>query len=118
MDEERKVSVQEEGIGETFLIPHARLVEIARSKKTSRKFVRRKVYVELNRRIKRMVEEIFKEMFNSPNSYVEFSDLDRAMRKFSEADEIIKEKSRVVKHLESMKADIDKLVRDLRSEEI
>jgi hypothetical protein len=108
-----KIAQVEKKEEENLLIPHSRLVELAKSKKTARKFVRRRVYQELNRRIKAIVEDIMSEMFNTPNAYIELPDLDRAMRKYTEALEIINEKSRIIAHLNAMKADVEKLAREL-----
>ncbi len=103
---------------DNLAFPHARIVNMVRSKTREGQFVRKDVYVGLNLILKMVAEEIINEMVKTENAFINKTDLDLAAQKFENVELILKEKQRIIAHLLALKEDVDKLVRDLERAEI
>ncbi len=98
--------------------PHARIVDMIRSKTREGQFVRKNVYIGLNILLKNIAEEIIGELVKTENAFIDKQDLDRAAQKYENVNLILKEKQRIIQHLLALREDVDKLARDLERAEI
>lgn len=92
---------------------HARIKRMVREEASEGQYVRSNVYYGLNLLLGEIAEEIIDRMMDTEAAYVEKHDLDRAARKYEKVENIIKEKERVKRKLESLSADIERLSREV-----
>lgn len=92
---------------------HARVKRMIREKADEGQYVRSNVYYGLNLLLGEIAQEIINDMMQTDAAYVEKHHLDEAARKYEKVENILKEKERVTRKLESMSADIEKLSREV-----
>ncbi|MFH1587859.1 MAG: hypothetical protein ABIA76_00795 [Candidatus Diapherotrites archaeon] len=115
--EEEKVETQEmieedeEDLPEDKLpFPKATVVNMLRSHLTKGKQIKGTVKNQMNLWLGKMVERISKKMDSHPYSYVDSSMLREAIEPYENIQDIEKEKERIIKQLESIKAACDVLI--------
>lgn len=92
---------------------HARIKRMVRDEASDGQYVRSNVYYGLNLLLGEIAEEIIEKMMDTEAAYVEKHDLDRSARKYEKVENIIKEKERVSRKLDSLSADIERLSREV-----
>lgn len=93
---------------------HARIKRMVREKADEGQYVRSNVYYGLNLLLGEIAEEIIDNMMETDAAYVEKHHLDHAARKYEKVENIIREKERVSRKLDSLSADIEKLSREVQ----
>src|SRR3989344_1423764 len=117
--EEEKTVVQEmeaieEGEGEIdeskLPFPRATIVNMLRKHLSKGKQIKGQVKDEMNIWVGKMVERIAAKMDSHPYTYVDGSMLREAVESYENIQDIEKEKERIIKQLESIKAACDVLI--------
>lgn len=114
LEEEQIVTEEEEEeeiVDESKLpFPRATIVNMLRKHLTSGKQIKGQVKNEMNIWLGKMVERIAEKMNNYPYTYVDGSMLREAIEPYENIQDIDKEKERIIKQLESIKAACDVLI--------
>jgi len=114
LEEEQIVTKEEEEeeiVDESKLpFPRATIVNMLRKHLTSGKQIKGQVKNEMNIWLGKMVERIADKMNNYPYTYVDGSMLREAIEPYENIQDIEKEKERIIKQLESIKAACDVLI--------
>ena len=114
LEEEQIVTEEEEEeeiVDESKLpFPRATIVNMLRKHLTSGKQIKGQVKNEMNIWLGKMVERIADKMNNYPYTYVDGSMLREAIEPYENIQDIDKEKERIIKQLESIKAACDVLI--------
>ncbi len=120
--EERKEGIEEplteeeaeaEAQGIMLPFPRATIVNMLRKHLDKGKQIKGQVKVELNLWLGKMVERIAEKMNEHPYSYVDGSMLREAIEPYENIQDIEKEKERIIKQLESVKAACDVLINEV-----
>ena len=112
LEEEQIVTKEEEEIVDESKLPFPRatIVNMLRKHLTSGKQIKGQVKNEMNIWLGKMVERIADKMNNYPYTYVDGSMLREAIEPYENIQDIDKEKERIIKQLESIKAACDVLI--------
>ena len=112
LEEEQIVTKEEEEIVDESKLPFPRatIVNMLRKHLTSGKQIKGQVKNEMNIWLGKMVERIAEKMNNYPYTYVDGSMLREAIEPYENIQDIDKEKERIIKQLESIKAACDVLI--------
>jgi hypothetical protein len=103
-------SDDEELPDEKLPFPKATIVNMVRKNLSSGKQIKGTVKNEMNLWLGRIVERISKKLDAYPYSYVDLSMLREAIEPYENMQDIEKEKERIIKQLESIKAACDVLI--------
>ena len=104
----------EEEMDESKLpFPRATIVNMLRKHLDSGKQIKGQVKNEMNIWLGKMVERIAKKMNNYPYTYVDGSMFREATETYENVQDIEKEKERIIKQLESIKAACDVLINEV-----
>lgn len=105
---------EEEEIDESKLpFPRATIVNMMRKHLTHGKQIKGRVKTEMNLWLGSIVERIAKKMDTYPYTYVDGSMFREAVEPYEQLQEIEKEKERIIKQLESIKAECDVLINEV-----
>ncbi|MEW6295071.1 MAG: hypothetical protein AB1467_02105 [Candidatus Diapherotrites archaeon] len=104
---------EEEELGIELPFPKATIVNMLRQHLDKGKQIKGQVKVEMNLWLGKMVERIAKKMNDHPYTYVDGSMFWDAIELYENVAEIEKEKERIIKELESIKAACDVLISEV-----
>lgn len=105
---------EEEELDESKLpFPRATIVNMMRKHLSQGKQIKGRVKTEMNMWLGSVVERVAKKMDAYPYSYVDGSMFREAIEPYEHLQEIEKEKERIIKQLESIKAECDVLVNEV-----
>ncbi|MCX8158094.1 MAG: hypothetical protein N3D73_00300 [Candidatus Diapherotrites archaeon] len=93
--------------------PRATIVNMVRKHISKGKQIKGQVKDELNIWLGKMVERIAKKMDAHPYSYIDMSMFREAIEPYENLEDIEKEKERIIKQLESIKAACDVLINEV-----
>src|SRR3990167_6838614 len=114
MEQEQPVAAAEEEAGEIdesrLPFPKATIVNMLRKHLSAGKQIKGQVKDEMNLWLGKMVERIAQKMDTYPYTYVDGSMLREAIEPYENIQDIEKEKERIIKQLESIKAACDVLI--------
>ena len=109
MSEEEAEAIPEEKLP----FPRATIVNMLRKNLDKGKQIKGQVKVEMNLWLGKMVERIAKKMNSHPYTYVDGSMFREAIETYENVQDIEKEKERIIKQLESVKAACDVLINEV-----
>lgn len=105
---------EEEEVDESRLpFPRATIVNMMRKHLSQGKQIKGRVKTEMNLWLGSVVERVAKKMNAYPYSYVDGSMFREAIEPYEHLQEIEKEKERIIKQLESIKAECDVLITEV-----
>ena len=105
---------EEEEVDESKLpFPRATIVNMMRKHLSQGKQIKGRVKTEMNLWLGSIVERVAKKMNAYPYSYVDGSMFREAVEPYEQLQEIEKEKERIIKQLESIKAECDVLINEV-----
>ena len=114
MDEIEKIEESGEEIPQDKLpFPKATIVNMLRKHLSKGKQIKGQVKDELNIWLGKVVERTAKKMDSHPYAYVDGAMLREAIEPYENMDDIEKEKERIIKQLESVKAACDVLINEV-----
>jgi len=93
--------------------PRATIVNMVRKHISKGKQIKGQVKDELNIWLGKTVERISNKMDKHPYSYIDGSMLREAIEPYENMEDIVKEKERIIKQLESIKAACDVLINEV-----
>ena len=93
--------------------PAAAVVRLMKKNMDSDKMIKREVKIEMNKWLARLAESVSKEMNKVPYTMIHLHEFKGAIRMYENLVEFQNEKERILKHLDAIKSDIEKLERDL-----
>ncbi len=116
--EELKEKAQEEAEeeeleGESLPFPRATIVNMLRKNLDPGKQIKGQVKVELNKWLGKMVERVAEKMNSHPYTYVDGSMLRDAVETYENVQDIEKEKERIIRQMEAVKAACDVLINEV-----
>jgi tRNA U34 5-carboxymethylaminomethyl modifying GTPase MnmE/TrmE len=120
MSEEEKAKKDEEEPSDEELdksnmaFANAQVVRVMKSNMAKDKMIKAEVKVAMNKFLEKICSDVSQEMNNYPYVMMDYRMFKQAVRKYEELDEMQEEKRRIIKHLEAIKADADKLIRDIQ----
>ena len=91
----------------------APVVRIMRQNLDKDKIIKKRVKEEMNKWLGKMCTKISKKINEKPYATVSLEDFKEVIEKYSDVDEMEKEKARIVATLRKIIEDCDKLIRDL-----
>lgn len=97
---------------------HARIKRMIREEASDGQYVRSNVYYGLNLLLGEIAEEIIENMMETEAAYVEKHHLDNAAKKYEKIENILKEKERMVRKLDALSADVEKLSREMEQTDL
>ncbi|MFH0715121.1 MAG: hypothetical protein V1847_05245 [Candidatus Diapherotrites archaeon] len=106
-------SEEEEENGEELPFPRATIVNMLRQHLDKGKQIKGPVKREMNLWLGKMVERVAKKMNEHPYSYVDTSMFRESVETYENVQDIEKEKERIIKQLESIKAACDVLINEV-----
>ena len=115
-EDKKQLIVQEEedeGSDEELPFPRATIVNMLRQYLDQGKQIKGQVKREMNIWLGSMVERVAKKMNSHPYTYVDGSMFREAIEPYEAIQEIEKEKERIIKQLESVKAACDVLISEV-----
>ncbi len=115
-DDKKQLVAQEdedEGSDEELPFPRATIVNMLRQYLDQGKQIKGQVKREMNIWLGSMVERVAKKMNSHPYTYVDGSMFREAVEPYEAIQEIEKEKERIIKQLESVKAACDVLISEV-----
>ena len=101
---------------EELQLPMAPVVRIMRQNLDKDKIIKKRVKEEMNKWLGNMCEKVTKKMNEKPYTTVDIEDFKEGVEKYKNADEMEREKERIVVNLRKIIEDCDKLIRDLDKE--
>ena len=111
---EEEAAMEQEGVTEEELpFPRATIVNMLRKHLDNGKQIKGQVKVEMNIWLGKMVERIAKKLNTNPYSYVDGAMLREAVEPYENIQDIEKEKERIIKQLEAVKAACDVLIHEV-----
>jgi len=93
--------------------PNATVVNHLRKHLSPGKQIKKQVKIELNQWLGKVIERVGKKMDENPYSYVDGGMLREAIEPYENLNDIEKEKVRIIKQLESVKAACDVLINEV-----
>ncbi len=110
----KDVEDEEEDVDESKLpFPKATIVNMMRRHLSQGKQIKGRVKTEMNLWLGQVVERVSRKMDAYPYTYVDGSMFREAVEPYEQLQEIEKEKERIIKQLESIKAECDVLVNEV-----
>ena len=110
---EMPVEEEEEDAGIELPFPRATIVNMLRENLDKGKQIKGQVKVELNIWLAKMLKRVAAKMNAHPYSYVDGSMFREAVETYENVQDIEKEKERIIKQLESIKAACDVLINEV-----
>lgn len=105
---------EEDEIDESKLpFPRATIVNMMRKHLTQGKQIKGRVKTEMNLWLGKMVERLAKKMDSYPYTYIDGSMFREAIEPYEQLQEIEREKERIIKQLESIRAECDVLINEV-----
>jgi len=98
---------------EKLPLPMAPVVRIMRKNLDKDKIIKKRVKEEMNKWLGKMCAKASKKINEKPYATVNLEDFKDAVEKYSDVDEMEKEKTRIVSNLRKIIEDCDRLIRDL-----
>jgi len=92
----------------------AEVVRLMKQHLDSDKMIRERVKVEMNKFLGEILANICKELNKYPYATVEYDMFKECIYPYKNIERINKEKERIIKHLEAIKADCDSLSMDVK----
>lgn len=110
---EKAEEIEEEKGIEELPFPRATIVNMLRQHLDSGKQIKGQVKREMNLWLGKMVERLAKKMNSNPYSYIDGAMFREAVEPYENIQDIEREKERIIKQLESIKAACDVLINEV-----
>ncbi len=106
---------EEEPTEEGLPFPNARVVAIMRKYLAHDKMIKSEVKKAMNRFLEQVVADVCKRMDQYPYAMVDYWMFEKAIEPYGKVKVLGEEKERVIKHLETMRTDVEALIRDIKN---
>ena len=113
MPEEAKNKEETEEEDESLAFANAQVVGVMRANVARDKMIKSAVKKEMNQFLEQVCGDVSKKMDKYPYAMIDRRMFDEATEAYRTMDKVVEEKKRIVAHLQAIKADCDKLIRDV-----
>ena len=117
MTDEKKEEVEptdEELEKKNLAFANAQVVRVMKANMAKDKMIKAEVKIAMNKFLEKICVDISKKLNEYPYAMIDYRMFREAVRPYEEIEDIDKEKKRIIKHLDTLKADADKLIRDIQ----
>lgn len=112
--EETEEPTDEELEKKNLAFANAQVVRVMKANMAKDKMIKAEVKIAMNKFLEKICADISKKLNEYPYAMIDYRMFKEAIRPYEELEEIEAEKKRIIKHLETLKADADKLIRDIQ----
>jgi len=109
-----KPEQEEEEDGLAFA--NAQVVRVIRANVASDKMIKSEVKKAMNKFLEQVCADVSKKMNKFPYAMIDRRMFEEAIEPYRTMDKVVEEKKRIIAHLEAIKSDCDKLIRDVDEE--
>ncbi|MCK4327389.1 MAG: hypothetical protein KAW41_02830 [Candidatus Diapherotrites archaeon] len=113
MPEEAKKQEETEEEDDSLAFANAQVVRVMRANVAPDKMIKSAVKKEMNLFLEQVCGDVSKRMDKFPYAMIDRRMFDEATEAYRTMDKVVEEKKRIISHLEAIKADCDKLIRDV-----
>ena len=113
MPEEKQKTEETEEDDEGFAFANAQVVRVIRANVAPDKMIKSAVKKEMNRFLEGVCADVAQRMNKYPYAMIDRRMFDEATEQYRTMNKVVEEKKRIIAHLESIKADCNKLIRDV-----
>jgi len=112
-EEQNVVEEEEEEEDDSLAFANAQVVRVIRANISHDKMIKSEVKKEMNKFLEEVCADVSKRMDSYPYAMIDRRMFDEATEMYRTLDKVRSEKIRIVKHLEAIKEDCNKLIRDV-----
>lgn len=110
----KKPQIEEEDLDDDSLaFANAQVVRVMRKNIAPDKMLKSEVKREMNKFLEEMCAKVSQSMNRYPYAMIDRRMFEEAVEPYRNMDKIVEEKKRIIAHLQAIKADCDKLIRDV-----
>ena len=113
MPEEAKKQEETEEEDESLAFANAQVVRVMRANVASDKMIKSAVKKEMNQFLEQVCGDVSKKMDKYPYAMIDRRMFDEATEPYRTMDKVVEEKKRIIAHLQAIKEDCNKLIRDV-----
>ncbi|MFC2174271.1 hypothetical protein ACFLQ2_00170 [archaeon] len=113
MPEEEKKTEETEEEDESLAFANAQVVRVMRANVAQDKMIKSAVKKEMNLFLEQVCGDVSKRMDKFPYAMIDRRMFDEATEAYRTMDKVVEEKKRIIAHLEAIKEDCNKLIRDV-----
>ena len=115
MTEEKKEQIEEEDEpeDESLAFANAQVVRVIRANVASDKMIKSDVKKAMNKFLEDVCADVAKRMNSYPYAMIDRRMFDEATEPYRTMDKVVEERKRLIAHMEAIKLDCDKLIRDV-----
>lgn len=110
---EQEEKEDEELEEEDLAFANAQVVRVMKANLAKDKMIKAEVKKGMNRFLEKICADVSNRMNEYPYVMMDYRMFRQAVKPYEELEEMNKEKKRIIKHLEAIKSDADKLIRDI-----
>ncbi len=114
MAEEKQEEHEEEDEGLAFA--NAQVVRVMRANVASDKMIKSEVKKAMNKFLEEVCANVSRKMDKYPYAMIDRRMFEEAIEPYKTMGKVVEEKKRIISHLETIKTDCDKLIRDVDEE--
>ena len=114
MPEEKEEHIEEEEEGLAFA--NAQVVRVIRANVAPDKMIKSEVKKAMNKFLEQVCADVSKKMNKFPYAMIDRRMFEEAIEPYKTMGKVVEEKKRIISHLETIKTDCDKLIRDVDEE--
>ena len=109
-----KEEATDEELPKNLAFANAQVVRVMRANLAPDKMIKSEVKIAMNKFLEKICADVTRRMNKYPYVMMDYRMFREAIKPYEELEEINKEKLRIIKHLEALKMDADKLIRDIK----
>jgi SMC interacting uncharacterized protein involved in chromosome segregation len=92
---------------------NAQVVRVMKGNMAKDKMIKAEVKIAMNKFLEKICADVAQRMNTYPYVMMDYRMFRQAIKPYEELEEMNEEKRRIIKHLDALKADADKLIRDI-----
>lgn len=112
-EEEQKTEEQEEEEDDSLAFANAQVVRVIRANVAPDKMIKSEVKKSMNRFLEEVCADVSQRMNKYPYAMIDRRMFDDATEQYKTMNKVVEEKKRIISHLEAIKEDCNKLIRDV-----
>ena len=112
-DEKKPIEEEDEPEDDSLAFANAQVVRVIRANVAHDKMIKSEVKKAMNRFLEDVCADVAKRMNSYPYAMIDRRMFDEATEQYRTMDKVVEERKRIISHLETIKVDCDKLIRDV-----
>ena len=110
---EETIEPSDEELDKDLAFANAQVVRVMKSSMAKDKMIKSEVKIAMNKFLEKICADVSDRMNSYPYVMMDYRMFRQAIKPYEELEEMNSEKRRIIKHLDALKADADKIIRDL-----